>query len=150
MTATLLYRIAAVLLILLAAVHTFSSLTFTPPTPEAKAVRDAMDNVHVEGNYSYGNFYKGLTLSITVYLLFLAFLAWHVGSVAAKTPEAIGALGWVFCASQLATVVVAAIYIGAVPAISFGVVGACLALAAWRVPAAKARAGSSSPAASLS
>jgi hypothetical protein len=146
MTATLLYRIAAVLLILLATVHTFGSLTFTPPTPEARAVRDAMNNVHFEGNYSYGNFYRGFALSITVYLLFLGFLAWHLGSVAAKTPEAIGALGWVFCGSQLATVVVAAIYIEAVPAISFGVVGACLALAAWRVPAAKARDGSQSAA----
>lgn len=146
MNATMLYRMAAVLLILFAAAHTFGSLTFTPPTPEAVAVRDAMNNVHFEGNYSYGNFYKGFSLSITAYLLFLAFLSWHLGSVAAKTPEAIGTLGWVFCALKLATMVVAAVYIAAVPAISAGVVGACLGLAAWRVPAAKARAGSQSTA----
>jgi len=139
MTATLLYRIAAVLLILFAAAHTLGSLTFTPPTPEGVAVRDAMNNVHFLG-YSYGNFYKGLALSITAYLLFLAFLAWHLGSVAARTPAAIGALGWIFCALHLATMVVAAIYIAAVPAISAGVVGACLGLAAWRAGAAKARA----------
>jgi len=143
MTATLLYRIAAVLLILFAAAHTFGSLTFTPPTPEAVAVRDAMNNVHFQG-YSYGNFYKGFSLSITAYLLFLAFLAWHLGSVAARTPEAIGALGWMFCALKLATMVVAAIYIAAVPAMSSAVVGACLGLAAWR--AAKARASSATAA----
>jgi hypothetical protein len=136
MTATLLYRIAAVLLILFAAAHTLGSLTFTPPTPEGVAVRDAMNNVHFQG-YSYGNFYKGLALSVTAYLLFLAFLAWHLGSVAAKTPEAIGALGWIFCALHLATLIVAAIYIAAVPAASAGVVGVCLGLAAWRVRAAR-------------
>src|SRR5215472_10751607 len=132
MTATLLYRIAAVLLILFAAAHTFGSLTFTPPTPEAVAVRDAMNNVHFQG-YSYGNFYKGFSLSITAYLLFLAFLAWHLGSVAAKQPEAIGALGWMFCLSQAATLIVAWIYIGAAPAITSAAVAACLGLAAWRV-----------------
>jgi hypothetical protein len=144
MTATLLYRIAAVLLILFAAAHTFGSLNFTPPTPEAAAVRDAMNSVHftVKGNtYSYGNFYKGLILSVTAYLVFLAFLSWHLGSVAAKQPQAIGALGWLFCALKLATMVVAWLYIAAAPAISSAVVGVCLGLAAWRVQNAAARSG---------
>lgn len=152
MTATLLYRIAAVLLILFAAAHTFGSLNFTPPTPEAAAVRDAMNNVHftVKGSsYSYGNFYKGLALCVTAYLLFLAFLSWHLGSVAAKQPEAIGALGWLFCALKLATMVVAWLYIAPAPAISSAVVGACLGLAAWRARAATARAVPLAAAASL-
>ena len=142
MNATLLYRIAAVLLILFAAAHTFGSLNFTPPTPEAVAVRDAMNNVHFQvggSSYSYGNFYKGLTLSITAYLLFLAFLSWHMGGMAAKRPETIGALGWLFCALHLATLVVAWIYIAAAPAISSGLVGLCLGLAAWSVPKAGTR-----------
>jgi hypothetical protein len=139
MSATLLYRIAAVLLILFAAAHTMGSLSFTPPTPEAAAVRDAMNNVHfsVKGSsYSYGNFYKGLILSVTAYLLFLAILAWQLGSVAVKQPQAIGALGWLFCALNLATMVIAWIYIAAAPAISSALVGACLGLAAWRAGSA--------------
>src|SRR5215831_3600987 len=138
MRATLWYRIAAVLLILFAAVHTIGTLTFTPPTPEGAAVRDAMNNVHlVPGTpYTYGHFYKGLSLSITAYLLFFALIAWHMSNMAANQPEAIGALGWVFCAMHVATVIVAAIYIAWAPAISSGVVGACLGWAAWRVRAA--------------
>jgi hypothetical protein len=46
MNATLLYRIASVLLALFAAGHTVGFLKFKPPTPEALAVRDAMRNVH--------------------------------------------------------------------------------------------------------
>lgn len=144
MTATLLYRIAAVLLILFAAAHTFGSLNFTPPTPEAVAVRDAMNNVHFQvkgSSYSYGNFYKGLTFSVTAYLLFLASLSWHMGGIAAKRPETIGALGWLFCALHVATLAIAWIYIAAAPAISSGLVGVCLGLAAWRVQNAGARAG---------
>jgi len=45
MNATLLYRIASVLLILFAAGHTIGFLNFTPPTAEGIAVRDAMQNV---------------------------------------------------------------------------------------------------------
>ena len=142
MNATLLYRIAAVLLIVFATAHTFGSLILTPHAPEAVTVLDTMNNVHfqVRGQtHSYGNFYKGLALSVTVYLLLLAFLAWHMGSIAAKQPEAIGALGWMFCASQAATLIVAWIYIGAAPAISSAVVAVCLGLAAWRVRSAAGR-----------
>jgi hypothetical protein len=139
MSATLLYRIAAVLLILFAVAHTLGSLSFTPPTPEAAAVRDAMNNVHftVKGStYSYGNFYKGLILSVTAYLLFLAFLSWHLGGVAGRQPQAIGALGWLFCALKVATMVIAGLYIAAAPAISSAVVAICLGLAAWRAGSA--------------
>ena len=104
-------------------------------------MHDAMNNVRlVPGTtWTYGNFYKGLTLSVTAYLLFLAFLSWHMAGVAAKRPETIGALGWLFCALHLATLVVAWIYIAAAPAISSGLVGVCLGLAAWRVKGGLAR-----------
>ena len=42
MNATLLYRIAAALLLLFAVLHTFGFLGFKPPTAEGLAVRDAM------------------------------------------------------------------------------------------------------------
>ena len=71
---------------------------------------------------------------MTAYLLFLAFLSWHLGGLAAKRPEAIGALGWLFCALLVATLVVAWIYIAAAPAISSALVGLCLGLAAWKLP----------------
>ena len=152
MSATLLYRIAAVLLILFAAAHTFGTLIAQPPTPEAAGIRDNMNKPFaVEGkSYSYGNFYKGLAICITIYLLLLAFLAWHLAGMAARHPEAIGALGWVLCASKLATMIAAWIYIAPVPAITAAVVAFVLGLAAWRAQMAKAGGGALAAVATLS
>jgi hypothetical protein len=140
MKATLFYRIAAVLLILFAAAHTFGFLTFTPPTPEGVAVRDAMNNVHFQAEnhiYSYGDFYRGFGFFVTIYLLFSAFLAWHLGGVAARSPQAIGALSWVFFAVQVASVILSSVYFSAAPAISSGLVAACLGWAGWRLQEAR-------------
>jgi len=59
MSATLLYRIASVLLLLFALGHTVGFLKFKPPTAEGVAVRDAMTNVHFQVS-GRGGFYRGL------------------------------------------------------------------------------------------
>src|SRR5438552_18678236 len=92
MKAIWLYRTAAVLLILFAAGHTFGFLNFKAPTAEGVAVFDAMNHVRFTARgatYSYGDFYRGFGLYISVYLLFSAFLAWHLGSQAQTLPQAI-------------------------------------------------------------
>jgi hypothetical protein len=105
MNATLLYRIAAFILVLFAAGHTLGFLKFKAPTPEGVAVQQAMDNVRFSlgsKSYTYGDFYRGFGLFCTAYLLFAAFLAWHLGTMARSIPQAIGALGWVlvWCARR--------------------------------------------------
>lgn len=140
MSATLLYRTASVLLILFAAGHTFGFLKFAPPTPEGLAVRDAMKNVHFQfkgGTYSYSGFYSGFGFYITVYLLFSAYLAWHLGGLAKTHPDAIGALGWVFCVVQVVGLVLSWMYFFPVPTIFSALVAVSLGWAAWLVPAAK-------------
>jgi len=140
MNATLLYGIASVLLILFAAGQTVGFLKFAPPTPEGLAVRDAMKNVHFQfkgGTYSYGGFYSGFGFYITVYLLFSAFLACHLGGLAKTQPEAVGVLGWVFCAVQAVGLVLSWIYFFPVPTIFSALVAICLGWATWLVPAAK-------------
>jgi hypothetical protein len=105
MSARTLYRIAAVLFLLFAVGHTLGFLSFKPPTAEALAVRDAMNTVHFEvgrTSFSYGGFYVGFGLNATVYLIFSAFLAWHLGNIAGARPAAIGTLGWIFFATQIA------------------------------------------------
>jgi hypothetical protein len=135
MKATLLFRIAAVLLILFATGHTIGFLSFTPPTPEGVAVRDAMNNVHFQvrsHTYSYAGFYRGFGLFVTAYLLFSAFLAWQLGSLAVKYPQAVRPLGWMLCMVQIASLILSAIYFSGAPVISSALVAACLAWAAWR------------------
>jgi len=136
MTATLWYRIAALLLVLFAAGHTVGFLRFKPPTPEALAVRDAMNNVQfqVRGTtFSYGGFYRGFGLFVTAYVLFSAFLAWHLSGLAARNPEAIGSLGWVFLAVQLASVALSWIFFAPAVGVFSGVIALCLGWAAWLV-----------------
>jgi len=113
MSPTLLYEIAAVLFVVFAAGHTLGFLKLTPPTAEGVAARDAMNNAHFQiggTTVTYGRLYTGFGLYMTVYLLFSAYLAWHLGVVAARDPAAIGTLGWVFFAVQLANVALAWIY----------------------------------------
>src|SRR5260370_8681642 len=104
MKAITLYRIASVFFLLFAAGHTFGFLSLKPPSPEARAVFDGMNNVHFQvrgSSFSYGGFYRGLGLTITVYLLFSAFLPWHLGTLATSNPQPIGLLGWFLIVVQL-------------------------------------------------
>ena len=105
MTPTLLYRIAAGLLVLFAALHTIGFLGFKPPTAAGLAVQESMDAVRFElrgASFSYGDFYRGFGLTISVFMLFCAYLAWHLGAVAREQPRSIGALAWAFALLQLA------------------------------------------------
>jgi hypothetical protein len=138
MKPTLLYRIAAVLYVLYAAAHTAGFLRFIPPTPDGLAVRDAMFSTHFAlhgGMFTYGGFYDGFGLSVSVYMLFSAFVAWHLGALAKRDPAAIGALGFVFCAMQFAQLVVCLVYFFVAPIVFSAVIALLLAFAAWRVRA---------------
>ena len=139
MNSTLLYRISAVLLALFAAGHTFGFLNFRPASPEGLAVFDSMNTVLFEfkgKDYSYGQFYRGFGLTVTAYLLFSAFLAWHLGSVATSQPRSIVALAWVFAAVQAACLVLSLLYFFTAPAVLSGVVFIGLICAAWLLPKA--------------
>ena len=136
MKATLLYRIAAVLLVLFAAGHTVGFLRFRPPTQEAAAVRDAMNNVRFQvgrSSFSYGGFYVGFGLFVSAYLLFSAFLAWYLGGLAATNPQAIGALGWALFAVQMAVLALSWIHFSAAPTVFAALVAACVGVAAWLI-----------------
>jgi hypothetical protein len=136
MKASTLYRITSIILLVFAAGHTLGFLRFKPPTTEAAAVRDAMNDVHfqVQGrDLTYNSFYIGFGLSVTMYLLFSAFLAWHLAGLSSKDSKAIGNLGWAFFAVQLANLIVSAVYFFVVPTVFCVIVVGCLGLAAWRV-----------------
>jgi hypothetical protein len=136
MNAPLLYRIASVLLVLFAAGHTLGFLKFKAPTPEGVAVREAMANVvfSVRGKtFTYERFYVGFGLFITVSLLFSAFVAWHLSILASRNPQAIGFLGWVFFAVQLASLALSWMFFFPITAVFSGLVAVCIGWAAWLV-----------------
>ena len=136
MNARVLYRVAAALFVLFATGHTFGFLGFRPPTAEGLAVRDAMMNVRFQvghATFSYGGFYIGFGLYVTAYLLFSAFVAWHLSGLAGSAPQAAGPLGWAFCAVQVASLILTLIYFTGAPAVLSGVLVVCLGWAAARV-----------------
>lgn len=140
MKPTLLFRIASILLILFAAGHTIGFLKFEPPTLEGMVVWRGMNNVHFpvgRAEYTYAGFYRGFGLFATIYLLFAAYLAWHLGGLARKNPQAIGSLGWSFFALQLASIGVSAIYFLPPPVVLSALVAACAGLGSWGVQKAK-------------
>lgn len=126
-----------------AASHTYGLLTFKAASPEARAVREAMNNVHFQfmgDDCSYGDFYIGFGLLFTAYLLFSAFLAWHLGGLARKTPQTIGTLAWSFFTVLVATLALSWMYFFLPPAAISALVAVCLGWAAWLVTGAKAEA----------
>ena len=134
MNATLLYRSAAVLFVLFAAGHTYGSLNFKAPTAEGRAVLESMNGVHFQvgrATFSYGGFYKGMALAITVNLLAFALIAWQLGTLASSNPHAIGAVGWVLFAAQLVGVVLSYMYFSVGPAAFSALAAICLGWASW-------------------
>jgi hypothetical protein len=133
MAATRLYRVAAIIFVFFALGHTYGFLTLRPPSPEGRAVYDAMNTVHffVHGrSYTYGGFYRGFGLSCTISMLLSAFLSWHLGQLARSAPAAIGILGWAFFAAQIAGVVLSFLYFGLPPTILSALVALLLGAAA--------------------
>ena len=133
MTAILLYRISAVVFALFAAGHTMGFLKFTPSTPAGVKVRDDMQAVEFPVGsqiFSYASFYKGFGLCISLYLAFFAYLSWHLSSMAAHNPQAIGMLGWAMCALAAGTLALSWTYFFRVTAMFAAVLVALLAWAA--------------------
>jgi hypothetical protein len=137
MKATWLYRIAAVVFLAFALGHTFGFLSFRPSSAEGRAVFDEMNNIHFVQSgttYSYGRFYRGFGLSISVSMIFSAFLAWHLGELARKLPQAIGALSWIFFSAQVAGVAISLKYFGPPQALFSALLAVCVGSGAWLVP----------------
>lgn len=140
MSAVWSYRIAAIVLVLFGALHTVGFLSFKAPTAEGLAVWDSMNHVRfqVRGHsYSYGAFYVAFGLANSVCMFFSAFVAWHLSGLTIKAPQAIGALGWVFFAAQLAGLALSWIYFGPPQIIFSGAVAACLGWAAFQASRAR-------------
>ena len=133
MNTRLLYRTAAWMFVLFAVAHTLGFLGFRPANADASAVWNSMMNVHFEvghASFTYGGFYVGFGLYVTAYLLFSALLAWHLGGLAGRSPEAIGMLGWAFCGVQVASVVLSVSYFSIAPALLSAILAGCLGWAA--------------------
>jgi hypothetical protein len=129
---TLWFRISAVILLLFAVGHTLGFLTFTPPTEQGLAVREAMTNVHFQVGgkiFSYGGFYRGFGLSATISMLFEGFVCWFLGGLARRNPREVIAIGWALVVQQVAGMVLSLMYFGVPPTIFSAVLTLCIVVA---------------------
>ena len=98
MNASLLYRISSVLLVLFAVGHTIG-FRQVDPNWRADTVVSGMRSVsfEVQGfNRNYWDFFTGFGLTVTVFLVFSAVLAWRFGSMSPERLAAIPIERWSF------------------------------------------------------
>jgi hypothetical protein len=128
MKATLLYRIAGILLIAIAAGNTyFGVLRFWQVARSMNPLYYPLGHTHI----TYLQVVVGLQISCSMCILFGAYLAWHLGDLARTDPTAIGALGWILFAYELAGVVLSFNFFAGPVRILAVSVAVCTGSASW-------------------
>jgi hypothetical protein len=133
MKASVFYRIAAVLLLLFAAGHTFG---FRQNNPEwgADAVLELMRSVHFDAQgftRTYWDFFSAFGLFFSVFLLFSAILAWLLGGLPAETLARVRSIAWAFAICFAAITALSWIYAFTTPIVFSALITVCLIAAAW-------------------
>jgi hypothetical protein len=134
MKASLLYRTAAIILILFFLGHTIGFRGTNPPFG-VDAVVAAMQSVHFDlqgSTRTYWDLYSGLGFSGSVYLVFFTVLAWQLGGLPPATLASMRVITWAFALCFAAVTIVCLRYIFIVPVIFSAATALCLAAAAWR------------------
>ena len=133
MKASLLYRIASILLVLFAAAHGFGFRQIDPSWGVDSTIA-SMQSIHfdVQGsNRTYWDFYVGFGFFVSVLLLFAAIIAWQLGSLGAETLAMMRVAAWGFVACFAAVTFLIWRYVFIVPLIFSAVITLCLIAAAW-------------------
>ena len=134
MKASLLYRIAAVLLVLFAAGHTLG-FRQSDPAWGVDTLLGLMRSIHfdVQGfSRTYWDLFVAAGFSVGVFYLFAAVLAWQLCGLPAETLAVkLRVTVWAFALSFAAVTVVSWRYLFALPIVFSIVITVCLVVAAW-------------------
>ena len=133
MKASLLYRIAAVLLVLFAIGHT---LGFRQNNPEwrANSVISSMQSIHFDAqgfSRTYWDFFSAFGLFFSVFLLFAAVLAWQLGGLPAETLAHMRRAEWALAVCFATVTVLSWMYAFTTPIVFSTMITLCLVAAAW-------------------
>jgi hypothetical protein len=131
--ASIFYRIAAVLLLLFAAGHTFG---FRQSDPQwgVDALLGLMRSLHfdVQGfSRTYWDLFVGAGLFVSVFLLFAAVLAWQLGGLSAETLALMRPTAWALALCFAAVTILACSYLFIIPIAFAALITVCLIAAAW-------------------
>ena len=133
MKASTVYRVAGIFLLLFAVGHT---LGFRQSDPRwgVDALLGSMRSIHfqVQGfNRTYWDLFVASGLSVGVFYLFAAILAWQLGGLPAETLAAMRGIAWAFALCFAAITVVSWRYLFILPIVFSVVITVCLIAAAW-------------------
>ena len=134
MKASVLYRIASVLLLLFAIGHTVG-FRQTDPKWGVDSLIASMRSIHFDAqgfSRTYWDFYTGFGLFVSVFLLFAAVLAWQLGSLPAETLARMRGTAWALALCFAAVTALSWAYFFIAPIVFSIVITACLIAAAWR------------------
>ncbi len=133
MKASLFYRIAAVLLLFFAVGHTIG-FRQSDPSWGVDTLLGSMRSMYfdVQGfSRTYWDLFVAAGLSVGVFYLFAAILAWQLGGLPAETLGLLRGTAWAFAVCFAAITVVSWRYLFIVPIVFSMVITVCLIAAAW-------------------
>jgi hypothetical protein len=133
MNASLLYRIASVLLALFAVGHTMGFRRVHPRWGVDAAIQSLQaTRFEVQGfSRTYWGFYTGFGLFVTVLLLFTAAVAWQLGGLSREVLKAIPGITWGLAICFVVVTLLSWRYFFVAPVVFSGVIALCLLAAAW-------------------
>jgi hypothetical protein len=133
MKASLLYRIASVLLLLFAIGHTLG-FRQTDPAWGVASLIDSMRSVHfeVQGfSLTYWGIFSAFGLFFSVFLLFAAVLAWQLGGLPPEIFARVRRTAWALAISFAAVTALSFRYAFTTPIVFSTIITMCLIAAAW-------------------
>jgi hypothetical protein len=130
------FRIAAVLILLFDVGHT---LAFRQPDPQwgVDALLGSMQSIHfvVQGfNRTYWDLFVGTGFNVSVFLLFLAIIAWQLGGLPSTALSLMRRTGWALVLCFFAVTILSWRYFFLLPIVFSSLITLCLIVAAWLIP----------------
>jgi hypothetical protein len=131
-TTRMLYRIAAVLILLFDLGH---SAGYPWSDPEWGVDTTAMRASHFQVlgfSRTYWDFYVGFGLFVSVFFLLAAMLAWQLGDLPTQGVPLMRATAWALSLCFLAVTVLSWMYFFTIPIVFAALITVCLVTATWR------------------
>ena len=133
MKASLLYRIASVLLVLFALGHTFGFRRTRPEWRVEPLLASMRENHFLVDGFSrtYWDFYVGFGLFVSALLLFAALVSWQLGGLAADAWVLMHGTAWALAICFAVVTVLSWRYFFIAPLVFSIAITTCLIAAAW-------------------
>lgn len=132
LTARVLYRVAAVLILLFDLGHS-AGYPWSDPRWGVDLVAIRSTHFEVLGfSRTYWDFYVGFGLFNSVFLLLAAILAWQLGGLPVETLRVLRVTAWALCLSFAAVTALSVMYFFTIPIVFSSVITVCLLAATLR------------------